>query len=82
MTGECHTVGLLDDGVKAEHLRVHLQRRDCAGGDNDGAEAVEDGFDGNGCVETSEVEDGVWDGGGVRFVGLQDQQETFVVGCG
>lgn len=28
------------------------------------------------------MEDGVWYGSGVGFIRLEDQEETFVVGCG
>ena len=81
-TGERHAVGFLHHGRKAEHLGVHFEGRDGAGGDDDGAEALEDGFDGDGCVEAGEVEDGVGDGSCVGFVGLEDQEEAFVVGRG
>lgn len=52
------------------------------GSDDDGAEAVEDGFNGDGCIEAGEVENWVWDSGGIGFIGLKDQEEPFIIGCG
>ena len=53
--GEGHTIGFLDDGGEAEHFGIHFQGRDGSGGDDDGAEAVEDGFDGDGGIKAGEM---------------------------
>ena len=80
-SGEGHAVGFLHYSCEAEHFGVHFQRGDCSGGDDNRAEAVKDGLDGDGGVEAGEVEDGIGDRSCVRFVGFQDQKEAFVV-CG
>lgn len=77
--GEGHAVGFLDDGIEAEHFGVHFEGGDGSGGDDDGGEAVEDRFDGDGGVKAGEVEDGVWDCGSVGFEGFEDEKEAFVV---
>lgn len=72
VAGEGHAVGFLHDGVEAEHFGVHFQGGDCSGGDDDGGEAVEDGFDGDGGVEAGEVKDRVGHGCGFGFKGFED----------
>lgn len=79
--GECHAVGFLYHRVEAEHFRIHFQRGDSTRGDDHGAETVKDRFDSNGGVETGEVKNRVGNGGGVRFVGFEDQEKAFIVRC-
>ena len=71
--GEGHRVGFLGDGGEVEHFRVHFEWGDGAGGDDDGGEAFEDRFDGDGCVEAGEVEHWVGNLSLVGFVGFEDE---------
>jgi hypothetical protein len=71
-----HDITLQHGRLKPQHLRVHIERTQRSGGDDDGGEAFEDGGDGEGGVEADEVEDGVGDGGVVGFEGLEEETET------
>ena len=45
--GQGHAVGFLDNGCEAQHFGIHFERGYCTGSNDNRAEAVEDGFDGN-----------------------------------
>ena len=79
VAGEGDAVGFLDNGVEAEHFWVHFERGDGSGGDDDGGEAVEDWFDGDGGVQACEVENWVGDRSSVGFVRLENQEKSFIV---
>lgn len=68
--GKGHTVGFLDNSREAKHFWVHLEWGYCSRCNDDRAEAIEDGFDGNSSIETSEMEDWVGDCGGIGFEGF------------
>ena len=68
-------------GRETEHLWVHFERRYGTRSNDDGGEAVEDGFDSDSSVKAGKVEYWIRDCCGVRFVGLKNQEKAFVVGC-
>lgn len=76
---QCHAVRLLHYRGEAEHFGIHFQRGDGARGDDDGAEPVENGLDGNGGVEAGEVKHRVGNGGGVGFVRFENQEKARVI---
>lgn len=73
---ERHDVRLEDRGVEAQHLRVHVERRERARRDDDAREPLKDGRDGERSVEADEVEDRVGYGRVVRLERLEEEAEA------